>query len=113
MGAQVCLVTNPIWVVKTRLQLQRGRGRVARRLPPLPKNGSGVPLQYNGLFDAARRIAREEGVQGLYRGLGPSLFMVRRYTRGTYILEKHGHKSYFLDTTVLSNLCFLWLTDLL
>ena len=73
---QVCLITNPIWVVKTRLQLQR-RG-LSRRGIAIPKGAptSGAAVQYKGFFDGVRRIAQEEGVRGLYRGLGPSLVMV-------------------------------------
>ena len=74
----MCLITNPIWVVKTRLQLQRGAGAAAKRahsLPTLTTNGT-APAQYKGFVDAIRRIAQEEGVRGLYKGLGPSLVMV-------------------------------------
>ena len=62
-GAVVSIVTNPVWVVKTRLQLQD-------RMP-----GSGVKA-YDGAIDCLRSIAREEGVAGLYRGLLPSLLLV-------------------------------------
>ena len=77
---QVCLITNPIWVVKTRLQLQRGAGAAAKRAHSLPTqatNGT-APVQYKGFVDAIRRIAQEEGLRGLYKGLGPSLVMVRK-----------------------------------
>lgn len=72
---QVCLITNPIWVVKTRLQLQR-RG-LSRRAIPKGSPTTGAVVQYKGFFDGVRRIAQEEGVRGLYRGLGPSLVMVK------------------------------------
>ncbi|KAK9165431.1 hypothetical protein Scep_000622 [Stephania cephalantha] len=59
-GALVCLFTNPVWLVKTRLQLQ-------------------TPLQqsqpYSGFHDALRTIVKEEGWRALYRGLGPSLLL--------------------------------------
>lgn len=62
-GAWTCTLTNPIWVIKTRMQLQGGLG-------------DGNSRVYNGVFDAARKIATDEGIRGLTRGLGPSLIMV-------------------------------------
>ncbi|KFK28311.1 hypothetical protein AALP_AA8G499900 [Arabis alpina] len=62
-GGLVCLCTNPIWVVKTRLQLQ-------------------TPLQqtrYSGLLDAFRTIIKEEGPRGLYKGIVPGLVLVSNY----------------------------------
>ena len=74
---QVCLVTNPIWVIKTRLQLQRRRHfsalAAAQAYPP----GQGpAAMPYLGFRHAVRQIARHEGLGGFYRGLGPSLIMV-------------------------------------
>ncbi|KAL5752583.1 hypothetical protein ACOSP7_022781 [Xanthoceras sorbifolium] len=60
-GALVCLCTNPVWLVKTRLQLQT----------PLHQT-----RPYSGLYDALRTIIREEGWSGLYKGFVPSLFLV-------------------------------------
>lgn len=58
-GAVVSLLTNPLWVVKTRLQVQRDSS-----------------VRYNGLVHTLGRIAREEGLRGLYQGIGPSLLLV-------------------------------------
>ncbi|KAI3451004.1 hypothetical protein Pfo_007669 [Paulownia fortunei] len=58
-GGLVCFCTNPIWLVKTRLQLQ-------------------TPHQarpYSGFHDAVRTILKEEGWRALYKGLVPGLFM--------------------------------------
>ena len=66
-GATVAVLTNPIWVAKTRLQLQRRPGAAGA-----PADGA----RYTGLAHALRRIAADEGVRGLYRGLGPSLALV-------------------------------------
>ncbi|XP_020104635.1 folate transporter 1, chloroplastic isoform X1 [Ananas comosus] len=60
-GALVCLITNPIWLVKTRLQLQT------------PKHHS---RPYAGFSDALRTILKEEGLSALYRGIGPGLLLV-------------------------------------
>lgn len=60
-GALVSLCTNPIWLIKTRLQLQN----------PLHQS-----RRYSGIYDALRTILREEGWTALYRGLGPGLLMV-------------------------------------
>ncbi|XP_057952777.1 folate transporter 1, chloroplastic isoform X4 [Malania oleifera] len=59
-GALVSLCTNPVWLVKTRLQLQ-------------------TPLHharpYSGLYDAVRTILKEEGWSALYKGIVPSLLL--------------------------------------
>ncbi|GMJ08778.1 folate transporter 1 [Hibiscus trionum] len=60
-GALVSLCTNPIWLIKTRMQLQN----------PLNQN-----RPYAGIYDAIRTILREEGWTALYKGLGPGLLMV-------------------------------------
>lgn len=60
-GAAMVCVTNPIWLVKTRLQLQ--------------VNDEGKVKHYRGFFDAVRTIVKEEGPLGLYRGFIPALFL--------------------------------------
>ncbi|CAG8444865.1 5544_t:CDS:10 [Acaulospora morrowiae] len=61
-GCVSSIVTCPLDVVKTRLQNQ---GRYS--------NDCRVPL-YNGTGGTLKRIWTEEGIRGLYRGLGPTLY---------------------------------------
>jgi len=63
-GASSTIVTNPIWVVKTRLMSQS-----------LKQNSEGwrAPWQYSGTIDAVRKMYRIEGIRSFYSGLTPAL----------------------------------------
>ena len=58
------VVTCPLDVIKTKLQAQGGFR--ANRPPGAPTNAV-----YSGLIGTGRVIWREEGLKGMYRGLGP------------------------------------------
>eukprot|EP00435_Cladocopium_sp_Y103_P031565 s2248_g8.t1 len=57
-GMVTNMVVHPIFLIKTRFQLQRGQGKV-----------------YQGIFHAVTTIASEEGLPGFYRGFMPSLML--------------------------------------
>lgn len=59
------MVTNPIWVIKTRLMSQASRTAVG--------NTAGPQFDYKSTFDAARKMYLEEGVRSYYSGLSPAL----------------------------------------
>ena len=59
-GAFGISVASPTDVVKIRLQAEG-------------KKAPGVPKRYNGSIDAYKKIVAEEGVKGLYSGLGPNI----------------------------------------
>ena len=64
------IVTCPLDVIKTKLQAQGG---FAKRRPgesPLNLRSSQA---YKGMIGTARIIWKEEGLRGMYRGLGPML----------------------------------------
>jgi solute carrier family 25 folate transporter 32 len=58
------IVTCPLDVIKTKLQAQGG-------YTPIEIRHAGHPKLYNGLVGTARVIWAEEGIRGMYRGLGP------------------------------------------
>eukprot|EP00004_Rigifila_ramosa_P016336 TRINITY_DN3869_c0_g1_i1.p1 TRINITY_DN3869_c0_g1~~TRINITY_DN3869_c0_g1_i1.p1 ORF type:complete len:301 (-),score=49.99 TRINITY_DN3869_c0_g1_i1:29-931(-) len=62
-------VTNPIDVIKTRLQLQGAGARLVAE-----------QRQYKGFLRGMIAIVRAEGVGGLYRGLSPSLLREGSYS---------------------------------
>ena len=60
-GSVMVFITNPFWLLKTRLQLQGAVGQ-----------GN---LRYNGPADAIRTILKEEGLLGFYKGIIPALLL--------------------------------------
>ena len=84
---QVSILTNPVWVIKTRLQLQRSGGLVNKSARPLRSSHLGKPFRgspYRGFLHAVRQIASEEGWRGFYRGLWPSLLLVGNICHGAH-----------------------------
>lgn len=63
-GASSTFVTNPIWVVKTRLMSQ-----VSARASPEHR----PPWHYKNTFDAFRKMYTTEGIRSFYSGLSPAL----------------------------------------
>ncbi len=63
--------TNPIWLVKTRLQLDKSNAE---------KMGSMSNRQYKNSLDCVMQTVRKEGVRGLYRGLSASYLGVSEST---------------------------------
>jgi len=81
-GGATLLVTNPLWVVKTRLQTQhlnleiggaKSKGSAPSANGASNGGGGGRRALYKGTADALVRIAREEGAAGLWAGALPSL----------------------------------------
>lgn len=88
-GLVSSVVTCPLDVVKTRLQAQEGRS--STRPPPASSTASLHKLpphaalvrgdiaaeqnaKYLGLSATLRKIWRDDGIRGFYRGLGPTIF---------------------------------------
>lgn len=67
--------TNPIWLVKTRLQLDK-------------QNAEGGKRQYRNAVDCVRQTVRSEGLRGLYRGLSASYLGVSESTLQWVLYEQ-------------------------
>ncbi|CAF4278893.1 unnamed protein product [Rotaria socialis] len=59
-GLLTIILTNPIWVIKTRMCLQYSKGKSS--------------ATYDGMLDAFRKTYQNEGIQAFYKGLTPGLF---------------------------------------
>jgi solute carrier family 25 protein 33/36 len=68
-GIVTSTLTQPIWLLKTRIQLQSNTNPIESTYNPVMKN-------YRGYKDAYARILREEGVVGFYKGLTASYWNV-------------------------------------
>ena len=60
-GCIMVFLTNPFWLIKTRLQIQGTQKAITK--------------QYRGFLDALITIPREEGFLGLYKGIIPALLL--------------------------------------
>lgn len=67
-GMATGTATNPIWLVKTRLQLDKSNAEL------------GKERQYKNSWDCIKQTVRHEGVRGLYKGLSASYLGVTEST---------------------------------
>jgi solute carrier family 25, member 33/36 len=77
-GIATGTATNPIWLVKTRLQLDRNRASDD------PTRGR----QYRNSWDCIKQTVRHEGIRGLYKGLTASYLGVTESTMQWVMYEQ-------------------------
>ncbi|RDA90782.1 hypothetical protein CP533_3602 [Ophiocordyceps camponoti-saundersi (nom. inval.)] len=78
-GVATSTATNPIWMVKTRMQLDKN---VAER------SGGAMKRQYRNSLDCVRQIVRNEGFGGLYKGMSASYLGVAESTLQWMLYEQ-------------------------
>ncbi|KAI8292917.1 putative mitochondrial carrier [Colletotrichum sp. SAR11_240] len=78
-GVTTSTATNPIWLVKTRLQLDKN---VAE------KSGGVTKRQYRNSLDCIRQVLRTEGFTGLYKGMSASYLGVAESTLQWVLYEQ-------------------------
>jgi solute carrier family 25, member 33/36 len=70
-GIATATATNPIWLIKTRMQLQQSHNSI-----------------YTNSWDCLRKVVRAEGVRGLYKGLSASYLGVAEGTIQWVLYER-------------------------
>ncbi|KAK4674482.1 Pyrimidine nucleotide transporter, mitochondrial [Podospora pseudopauciseta] len=77
-GVVTSTATNPIWMVKTRLQLDKN----------LAAEGGIATRQYKNSLDCIKQVLRNEGIYGLYKGMSASYLGVAESTLQWVLYER-------------------------
>lgn len=93
--------TNPIWLVKTRVQLDKNVAEMS---------GTPASRQYKNSIDCIRQTFRAEGIKGFYRGLSASYLGVAESTLQWVLYEqmKIGLKNRELSLAASGNEPTIW-----
>ena len=78
-GVVTSTATNPIWMIKTRLQLDKN---VAERA------GEAAVRRYKNSWDCVKQIIRNEGIRGMYKGMSASYLGVSEGTLQWVLYEQ-------------------------
>jgi len=71
-GIVTSTATNPIWLIKTRLQLDKN--------VVVEKKGGAASRRYKNSWDCIKQVVRQEGIRGLYKGMSASYLGVTETT---------------------------------
>lgn len=78
-GVVTSTATNPIWMVKTRLQLDKNKSK---------QSGGAVSRKYRNSSDCVRQVLHHEGIRALYKGMSASYLGVVESTLQWVLYEK-------------------------
>ncbi|CAF0990906.1 unnamed protein product [Rotaria sordida] len=94
-GLLTIILTNPMWVIKTRMCLQYSNNKTA--------------ITYNNMFDAFRKTYQSEGITAFYKGLTPGLVGIfhgtiqfSSYEQMKSFYVNPFHTTYFLTSVVFT-----------
>eukprot|EP00164_Ancoracysta_twista_P005690 GFYU01007814.1.p1 GENE.GFYU01007814.1~~GFYU01007814.1.p1 ORF type:complete len:314 (-),score=93.76 GFYU01007814.1:142-1083(-) len=73
-GSITALITNPIWVITTRMQAKRSM--------------SGATSYTGSVADTSKQIMKDDGLKGFYQGIVPALILVLNPTVQFAVFEK-------------------------
>lgn len=90
-GVASGIVTCPLDVIKTKLQAQG-----SFRSQQLSRNQPNTTVVYRGLVGTARTIIKQDGLKGMYRGLGPMLLGYLP-TWAVYMSVYDSSKGYYVE----------------
>jgi solute carrier family 25 protein 33/36 len=78
-GIITSTATNPIWLVKTRLQLDKSLAE---------QSLGAVGRRYKNSWDCVKQVLRDEGIRGLYKGMSASYLGVTESTLQWVLYEQ-------------------------
>ncbi|CAL3968027.1 hypothetical protein PZA11_006926 [Diplocarpon coronariae] len=78
-GIVTSTVTNPIWLIKTRLQLDKN---------VVERTGGAAQRKYKNSWDCIKQVVRQEGIRGLYKGMSASYLGVTESTLQWVLYEQ-------------------------
>lgn len=78
-GIVTSTVTNPIWLIKTRLQLDK---------KTVDEAGATAARKYKNSWDCIKQVVRNEGISGLYKGMSASYLGVTESTLQWVLYEQ-------------------------
>jgi len=82
-GVVNVLLTTPLWMVSTQLAVQAKSGEEGKK-----SKGGPVVKPYDGMWDGLVQCYKTEGIEGLWKGLGPNLALVSNPTIHFFTYER-------------------------
>jgi len=112
-GSISVIVTNPIWIVAVRMQVDKGHDSRSNSSQTISQREGNISLRKQGVLETSRELITEEGFFGLWKGLLPNLvlvlnpaiqYMVYEYLKAAVESFKRKKKDCFVGLTAVETL---------